>query len=114
MDRKYFSESSLLKHQKLQDSLPSKLTSALSAPSLGSRLHPLLDDQEEDRPTSYSDLLLAAETLENILMEGTLIGVSLRSRLSQASSKEYRKMNSRVLKLVYGTMKCMINIYLII
>lgn len=108
--RKYLSESSLT--QKLGDHLPSKLITTKSAPTLGAKLHPLLDDQDEDKPTSYSDLLLAAETLENILIEGTLIGASLRSRLSQEATKKHGKMNTRVLKLVYGTMKCKINVYL--
>lgn len=102
--KKYHSESSLVNDHKFQSYVPSKLISAFSAPSLVTKLHPLLDDQDENKPTSYSDILLAAETLENILIEGTLIGASLKSRM--ASTKEYGKMNNRVLKLVYGTMKC--------
>ena len=109
--RKYHSESSLIDPLKLQNSIPAKLLSAVSAPSLGAKLHPLLDDQDENKPTSYIDLMLAAETLENILMEGTLIGATFRSRI--APSKEYGKMNCRVLKLVYGTMKCILNFLII-
>jgi hypothetical protein len=47
--------------------------------------------------------------LESVIMEGTLVGATLRGRLSllgRQVSKETRQMNARVLQLVYGTMKC--------
>ena len=104
--RQYHSESSLIGHDHLQKSIPVKLLSAVSAPNLGSNLHPLLDDRDEKYPSRYSEILLASETLENIVMQGTLIGATVRSRISSSTADACRKMNTRALKLVYGSMKC--------
>ena len=85
------------------------LQSTKSEPLLRKAGHLLLDDIHTDSQ-SYSDLLLAAEMLESVIMEGTLVGATLRGRLSllgRQVSKETRQMNARVLQLVYGTMKCM-------
>ena len=111
--RPYHSESSIAVGKQDQDgsaSIPPVLVTAKSEPTMRRKIHPLLDDSDENQPHSYADLLLAAETFENIVMEGTLIGATIRSRLSilgRRISKESRQMNNRVLKLVYGTMKCM-------
>ena len=78
--------------------------SVKSEPAIASRKsHPLLNYQDDDKPQSYADLVLAAETLENIVNEGSFIG-TIKARFK--SSDSGREMNDHVLKLVYGTMKC--------
>ena len=47
----------------------------------------LIEDEADGTLHSYNDLLLAAETLENIVMEGSLLGVTLHSRLSALGKK---------------------------
>jgi hypothetical protein len=77
-----------------------------SEPNLKS--HPLLNYSDDFTPISYGDLILAGETLENIVNEGTYIG-TIKSKLRASTgttSSPSREMSSRVLKLVYGTMKC--------
>jgi hypothetical protein len=66
--------------------------------------HPLLNYSDDFKPITYGELILAAETLENIVNEGTFIG-TIRSKFKTSTSS--REMSNRVLKLVYGTMKCL-------
>jgi hypothetical protein len=82
-----------------------------SEPAISQRRpHPLLDDGDSE-PHSSSELLLAAETLENIAAEGIYMGATMR-RLKMGYSEmdgekhTGREMNDRILRLVYGTMKC--------
>ena len=107
--RPFFSESSLQVEKETKK--PSFFT-AKSEPSLSKRkLHPLLDDDFGNKPHSYNELILAAETLENIVMEGTLVGATIRSRLAllgKKAKKDSSQMTNRVLQLVYGSMKCII------
>lgn len=86
------------------------ITHAKSQPALTSR-HPLLAEKEDlQTPHNYHEYLFAAETLENIVNESALIG-TIRSKYRWfASTREAdfvsKDMSDRVLKLVYGTMKC--------
>jgi hypothetical protein len=70
--------------------------------------HPLLDE-DDLTPHTFHEYLFAAETLENIVNEGAFVG-NIRSNLKWFTPKEKslisRDMTDRVLKLVYGTMKC--------
>ncbi len=65
--------------------------------------HPLLNYHDDGIPHRYDELVLAAETLENIVNEGSFIG-TIHS--SWKRSHETKAMSDRVMKLVYGTMKC--------
>jgi hypothetical protein len=79
---------------------------SISEPVMSSRKHPLLDEADEVTPHSYHEYLFASETLENIVNEGAFVG-TIRSRLKWHGKNHVgREMSDRVLKLVYGTMKC--------
>ena len=86
------------------------LIGAKSEPTLSLRKpHPLLDTSDDSHSYSYNELILAAETLENIVNEGTLIGSirpEFRSLNKIGVEHSGREMTDHVLKLVYGTMKC--------
>jgi hypothetical protein len=79
-----------------------------SDPAISSRKpHPLLDDADIGKPHTYAELILGAETLENIVAEGAHLGATLRRFRSESNEKHVgREMSDRVLRLVYGTMKC--------
>ncbi|KAI9343907.1 S-adenosyl-L-methionine-dependent methyltransferase [Zopfochytrium polystomum] len=62
-----------------------------------------LDDDEGPR-LRYSELLLGAETLEGIVAEGIYKGITMR-KVNHARKQAGREMTDRVLRLVYGTMK---------
>jgi hypothetical protein len=62
--------------------------------------HPLLN---QDTPPSANELSLAAEALENIVADGSLIQSSKKSK---NLANEGRELSDRVLSIVYGTMKC--------
>ncbi|KAH6581589.1 hypothetical protein BASA61_009008 [Batrachochytrium salamandrivorans] len=87
-----------------------RLHQAKSEPAISThKSHPLLDSFEDTRPHTYNELILAAETLENIVNEGTFVG-SIRSRYKMYGKAHEpmhsgREMSDQVLKLVYGTMK---------
>lgn len=86
---------------------PHHLTTATSEPTLSPRKsHPLLDDLDDPNPHTYAELLLAAETLESIVAEGVLVGATVRRFKGGTKGGEGGGMSDRVLKLVYGTMKC--------
>lgn len=97
--------------------LPYNLIASHSEPTIRKKTHPLLEEDLECSKNgyNYAELLLAAETFENIVMEGTLVGANIRRRLSllgqSSGAKEAGKMNSRVLRLVYGAMKCMYDLH---
>ncbi|KAJ3322853.1 putative methyltransferase nsun7 [Boothiomyces sp. JEL0866] len=81
---------------------------AVSEPNLQKK-HPLLDSSDEKTVHTYHELLFAAETLENIVNEGAFVG-TIRSKfkwLAGEKDLDYvgKEMSDRVLKLVYGTMK---------
>ncbi|KAJ3417169.1 hypothetical protein HDV05_006375 [Chytridiales sp. JEL 0842] len=78
-----------------------------SDPAISSRKpHPLLDDADIGRPYTSNELVLGAETLENIVAEGAHLGATLRRFRSDAGARNVgREMSDRVLRLVYGTMK---------
>ncbi|KAJ3275849.1 putative 28S rRNA (cytosine-C(5))-methyltransferase [Terramyces sp. JEL0728] len=81
---------------------------AISEPNLQKK-HPLLDASDDRITHTYHELLFAAETLENIVNEGAFVG-TVRSKfkwLAGEKDLEYvgKEMSDRVLKLVYGTMK---------
>lgn len=79
---------------------------AVSEPNLTAKRHPLLDETDENIPCTYHEYLFAAETLENIVNEGTFVG-TIQSRYKWHGKNQIgREMSDRVLKLVYGTMKC--------
>ncbi|KAJ3101518.1 putative methyltransferase nsun7 [Physocladia obscura] len=86
-----------------------KLLATRSEPVISTRkLHPLLDDVE-GRRHEYSELIYAAETLENIAAEGVYAGATMR-RLKAAGDKsnngeQNHEMNDQILRMVYGTMK---------
>ncbi|KAJ3322157.1 putative methyltransferase nsun7 [Blyttiomyces sp. JEL0837] len=83
------------------------LFGAQSEPALSNRKpHPLLDEDISTAYT-YSELLLGAETLENIVAEGVYMGATLRRFRSETGDrpKSGREMTDKVLRLVYGTMK---------
>ena len=79
-----------------------------SEPNLTSiKRHPLLDEIDDQIPHTFHEYLFAAETLENIVNEGAFVG-TIRSRFKCTGKNQVgREMSDRVLKLVYGTMKCM-------
>jgi hypothetical protein len=105
--RPYNSENSLyLTAGREQTNGTKYLLETKSEPNL--KYHPLLNYSDDFTPISYGDLILAGETLENIVNEGTFIG-TIKSKLRTSTgttSGSNREMNSKVLKLVYGTMKC--------
>ncbi|KAJ3034700.1 hypothetical protein HK097_004417, partial [Rhizophlyctis rosea] len=120
--RPYFSDVSLAPSFSPSASLSKPLNTAQSD-SLLSQKHSstasLFSDLDDPTPHTYSELLLAAETLENIVTEGVLVGATVRRfkgfgsgiKDSENDGKESgggkEGMNERVLKLVYGTMKYM-------
>jgi hypothetical protein len=74
------------------------------------RRHPLLDDDDSTSPHSYHDYLFAAETLENIVNDGAFLG-TIKTKYKWLSGPQEncfvsKEMSDRVLKLVYGTIKC--------
>ena len=82
-----------------------------SEPVLGQqKRHPLLDRDDSSTPHNYHDYLFAAETLENIVNEGAFVGTIKTKYKWFSGPKENdlvsKDMSDRVLKLVYGTMKC--------
>ncbi|KAJ3268833.1 putative 28S rRNA (cytosine-C(5))-methyltransferase [Borealophlyctis nickersoniae] len=87
------------------------ITSAASDSALlqHQKSHPLFDDLNDPQPHTYGELLLAADTLEDIVTEGVFVGANVRRfrgfghREEEHGSKDV--MTDRVLKLVYGTMK---------
>jgi hypothetical protein len=85
----------------LQQPLKRIIGHSISEPIL-TRKHPLLDETDEKVPHAYYEYLFAAETLENIVNEGAFVG-TIRSEKSRRGGRE---MSDRVLKLVYGTIKC--------
>ncbi|KAJ3209744.1 hypothetical protein HDU67_005963 [Dinochytrium kinnereticum] len=92
-------------------------TQSEPALSQGRKPHPLLDDTGLGDPHTFNDLLVAAETLENIVMEGihgTTAGAIRRFKgfggaAAAGETKSVgtvgREMNDKILRLVYGTMK---------
>nr|KAJ3419985.1 hypothetical protein HK105_006256 [Polyrhizophydium stewartii] len=90
---------------------PASLFGSKSEPTLSSsspspsqrKSHPLLDTLEDNTPHTYNEIMLAAETLENIVNEGTFVG-SIRARFKLYAKQpdvEHagREMSDRVLKL---------------
>lgn len=74
------------------------------------RSHPLLNDLDDHYPHAFGELILAAETLENIVNESVFVGATPLKRVRSGSvdylSISRDNMGDRVLKLVYGTMTC--------
>ncbi|KAI8927514.1 hypothetical protein BC831DRAFT_452189 [Entophlyctis helioformis] len=117
--RPYHSESSLLPGPSASEQRPTSTLRLKSEPVLSTRkAHPLLDTDDDHTQQTYNELILSAETLENIVNEGTFVGpIRSRSSISKMghargqSGGEHevqhagREMSDRVLKLVYGTMK---------
>ena len=97
--RVFKSEGDILKSSGSADNevLKSKSESYLST----RKSHPLLNFDDDFSKSHYGDIILAAETLENIVNEGSFIGYR-----AVAKSAGCREMSNNVLKLVYGTMKC--------
>ena len=119
--RPYYSEESLAPSfsSTKSQSLPINLAQSESLLSLRlSSTASLFSDLDDPVPHTYAELLLAAETLENIVTEGVLVGATVRrfkgfgSGIKGLGNDEKEGgagkegMNERVLKLVYGTMKC--------
>jgi hypothetical protein len=83
---------------------------SVSEPTISTRKHTLLDEEDDNPPHTYYEYLFAAETLENIVNEGAFVG-TIRSKLKWYGNNQVgREMSDRVLKLVYGTMKCILNL----
>lgn len=108
--RPFFSEPSLSSSRISKK--PEQRLVTQSEPNLhAKKSHPLLDDNEDDTPHTYNEVILAAETLENIVEEGAFAG-GLRARFMTHQQRHAgREMSDRVLKLVYGTMKCNFLLY---
>lgn len=86
-----------------------KLTAKSEPGLVRSTTHPLLDDIDDSVPR-YEEYLFAAETLENIVNEGTFVGtINSKFQWHPGANQVSREMSDKVLKLVYGTMKCKIN-----
>ncbi|KAJ3108876.1 putative 28S rRNA (cytosine-C(5))-methyltransferase [Phlyctochytrium planicorne] len=122
LTRTYKSDTSLLPNVGRTDSDRAAghrpvLVMTQSEPALnqGRKPHPLLDDSGIGDPHTYNELLVAAETLENIVMEGIhgttagairrFKGFSHGSQNDENKPSSGREMSDRILRLVYGTMK---------
>lgn len=65
------------------------------------------DETESQIKHFYYEYLFAAETLENIVNEGLFVGsIISKFQWHSGANQVNREMSERVLKLVYGTMKC--------
>ncbi|KAJ3148353.1 putative 28S rRNA (cytosine-C(5))-methyltransferase [Geranomyces michiganensis] len=93
-----------------------KLTRAGSNASYGSdsslqRSHSLIDDLDEADQHTCGEILVAAETLENLVNESVFVGAAplRRGKSGQLENPSVWRdnMGDKVLKLVYGTMKYM-------
>ena len=69
--------------------------------SKSEKMHPLLDYHDYNIPLNYTDIVLASQTLENIVNEGAFVE-TIRSTFK--SSNHTHEMNNRVLKLVYDAL----------
>ncbi|KAI8906571.1 S-adenosyl-L-methionine-dependent methyltransferase [Powellomyces hirtus] len=95
----------------------SKLSRSGSSLQYGSdsslqRSHSLLDDLDAADQHTCGEILLAAETLENIVNESVFVGAAPTMRRGRSGHLEHGSvwrdnMGDKVLKLVYGTMKYM-------
>lgn len=91
-----------------------KLSVFHSEPNL--KKHPLLELEDEETPHTFHEYIFAAETLENIVNDGNFVG-TIKSRYKwfsppKDSDHVTKAVSDRVLKLVYGTMKCMRLLYI--
>ncbi|KAJ3151516.1 putative 28S rRNA (cytosine-C(5))-methyltransferase [Geranomyces variabilis] len=93
-----------------------KLSRAASNASYGSdsslhRSHSLIDDLDEADQHTCGEILVAAETLENLVNESVFVGAAplKRGKSGQLENPSVWRdnMGDKVLKLVYGTMKYM-------
>lgn len=110
LGRKFHSEGYLSEKHAKEDIVPKRLAKSEPALWTSSPAHPLLDQSDDNKPHHYQDLILAAETLENIVNEGAFVG-NIQSKFKWSSGEKQkshigREMSDIVLKLVYGTMKC--------
>ncbi|KAI8823776.1 S-adenosyl-L-methionine-dependent methyltransferase [Fimicolochytrium jonesii] len=92
----------------------SRSTSNISDDSTASssalqRSHSLLDDLDAEEQHTCAEILLAAETLENMVNESVFVGAAPYRKMKSGNlgqSALWRdNMGDKVLKLVYGTMK---------
>jgi hypothetical protein len=104
LTRTYFSDGALTLSTKPIAEFSSKSEPALST----GKKHPLLEYANEGTPHGYFEYLIAAQIIENIVNDGSFIG-SIRSRFKWHSDKKQmgKQMSDTVLKLVYGTIKCL-------
>ncbi|KAJ3221782.1 putative methyltransferase nsun7 [Clydaea vesicula] len=74
--------------------------------SISKKCHPLIGDYENESPPTCNELFYAAETLENIVQEGSLMGTAINKfRGIGLSDSSTREISDRILSIVYGTMK---------
>ncbi|KAI9199691.1 uncharacterized protein BJ171DRAFT_570263 [Polychytrium aggregatum] len=110
--RPFFSESALAPAPSASDPVPDG--SACSPAPLQARSEPILSSRKPssffesvdlDVASSYREIIQAAEVLESIVAEGSLAGITITKRHSMSQGELWREMTDHVLKLVYGTMK---------
>ncbi|KAI9091293.1 S-adenosyl-L-methionine-dependent methyltransferase [Phlyctochytrium arcticum] len=106
--RAYHSDISLAPGGPSAASLSRRESTATAASSLSLRKSfSLLDDTDTTKQHSYAELIVAAETLENIVNESVFVGAAplRKSKSGGLDVAGKSTMGDTVLKLVYGTMK---------